>query len=103
MCLVTHFYYSSAVSKLFSQSFFVDKDFKTDINSQWDRYFSPSLKNKKKIPKHDCGIVFSIALGDSQMLPTDTIHEIRRSCSKGEKEISVLPLILCKIPGQTTA
>lgn len=67
---------------------FVDKDFKSDSNSQWDGFFPPSLKIKKKT-QCDPGIVFFIALGDSQTLPTDAIHEIHISCSKGGKTLYV--------------
>lgn len=67
---------------------FVDKDFKSDSNSQQDGFFSPFTENLKKT-QCDCSIVFFIALGDSQMLPTDTIHEIHISCSKGGKNLYV--------------
>lgn len=63
---------------------FVDKDFKSDSNSQCDGFFSPFTEKSKKTPQCDPSIVFFIALEDSQMLPTDTIHEIH--ISKGGKK-----------------
>lgn len=68
---------------------FVDKDFKSDNNSQWDGFFFP-FTEKSKQTQCDPSIAFFIALGDSQMLPTDTIHEIHISCSKGKKNLYVL-------------
>lgn len=49
---------------------FVDKDFKSDSNSQCDGFFSPFTEKSKKTPHCDPSIVFFIALEDSQMLPT---------------------------------
>lgn len=57
---------------------FVNNDFKSDSNTQWDGFFFP-FTEKSKQTQCDPNIFFFIALGDSQTLPTSAIDEIHIS------------------------